>query len=152
MFSLPRALALSVAFLPFLASCGADVAIVKVTGDDKMQFAPRSFSVTAGQAVELTLTNIGVMPKEGMAHNIIILKKGLKIAEWGAKLIPAGASADNEYFPESMRGDAIAFSKQLGPGESDTIKFTAPTEKGEYNFVCTFPGHYMTMNGVMLVK
>ena len=36
-------------------------------------------------------------------------------------------------------------------GESDTIKFTAPAKPGQYNFVCTFPGHWVRMYGVMLV-
>jgi hypothetical protein len=36
-------------------------------------------------------------------------------------------------------------------GESDTLKFTAPAKPGEYNFVCTFPGHWVRMYGVMLV-
>ena len=35
--------------------------------------------------------------------------------------------------------------------ESDTIKFTAPAKPGDYNFVCTFPGHWVRMYGVMLV-
>jgi hypothetical protein len=36
-------------------------------------------------------------------------------------------------------------------GESDRIEFTAPTTPGEYTFVCTFPGHWVRMYGVMLV-
>ena len=36
-------------------------------------------------------------------------------------------------------------------GESDRLNFNAPTTPGEYNFVCSFPGHYVRMYGVMLV-
>ncbi|MDZ7935461.1 MAG: hypothetical protein U5M51_10985 [Emticicia sp.] len=28
------------------------------------------------------------------------------------------------------------------------MKFTAPTQTGDYPFVCTFPGHWSIMNGV----
>ena len=35
--------------------------------------------------------------------------------------------------------------------QSDTIKFTAPQKPGEYNFLCSFPGHWVRMYGVMLV-
>ena len=36
-------------------------------------------------------------------------------------------------------------------GESDTLKFTAPAKPGQYDFVCSFPGHWLRMYGVMLV-
>ncbi|MDE0837988.1 MAG: plastocyanin/azurin family copper-binding protein [Kiritimatiellae bacterium] len=39
----------------------------------------------------------------------------------------------------------------LGPGEEDVVTFTAPAA-GTYNYLCTFPGHYAVMNGVMTVK
>jgi len=32
-------------------------------------------------------------------------------------------------------------TKLLGPGESDTIAFTAPYVPADYDFVCLFPGH-----------
>ncbi len=32
-----------------------------------------------------------------------------------------------------------------------TLRFTAPTEPGEYPFICTFPGHWRIMQGVMKV-
>jgi hypothetical protein len=39
----------------------------------------------------------------------------------------------------------------LNPHEKDEIKFTAPTKPGIYPYVCTFPGHALTMRGVMKV-
>jgi azurin len=40
----------------------------------------------------------------------------------------------------------------LGPGEVEVIKFKAPAKPGIHQFVCTFPGHYAMMRGVMVVK
>jgi len=52
-----------------------------------------------------------------------------------------------------MAAQMIVHSKSLGPREKDTIEFTAPTEPGEYDFLCTFPGHYLIgMKGVLVVK
>jgi uncharacterized cupredoxin-like copper-binding protein len=31
---------------------------------------------------------------------------------------------------------------ELAAGESDSITFTLPDEAGEYEFICTVPGHY----------
>ena len=52
----------------------------------------------------------------------------------------------------TLNHDVIAFTKLLGPDESDTITFTAPKESGAYEYVCTFPGHFAMMRGTMKVK
>ncbi|MEC7281083.1 MAG: plastocyanin/azurin family copper-binding protein, partial [Verrucomicrobiota bacterium] len=41
----------------------------------------------------------------------------------------------------------------LGPGENDTIEFTAPALSGDYEFLCSFPAHlFAGMRGVMTVE
>jgi azurin len=42
-------------------------------------------------------------------------------------------------------------TKLLREGETERLGFTAPSAPGEYIFVCTFPGHWVRMYGVMLV-
>ena len=86
-----------------------------------------------------------------MGHNLVILKKGISAIAFGQKALGAGANATNPL-PESVKGDVLAATKLLGPDESDTITFTAPEEKGSYEYVCTFPGHFAMMRGVMSVK
>jgi len=39
----------------------------------------------------------------------------------------------------------------VGGGESDTIEFEAPPE-GEYDYICSFPGHYQQMQGKLVVS
>ena len=63
----------------------------------------------------------------------------------------AGANATNAL-PDAVKGDVLAYTKLLGPGESEIIKFKAPKKPGLLQFVCTFPGHYAMMRGVMVVK
>jgi azurin len=59
------------------------------------------------------------------------------------------AGAANEYVPED---DAIlAYTPMSKPGEKVEVVFTAPEETGEYGYVCTFPGHWATMQGTMRV-
>ena len=38
------------------------------------------------------------------------------------------------------------------PRSSFTIHFRAPAERGRYPYLCTFPGHWMVMNGQMIVE
>ena len=86
-----------------------------------------------------------------MGHNLVILQKGVSAMSFGSKALRAVANATNAL-PDSVKGDVLAHSELLGPGESEVIKFKAPNNPGMYQFVCTFPGHYSMMRGVMVVK
>ena len=123
---------------------------VTITGNDTMQFDKREFTVKSGEKVELEFKNIGKLPKIAMGHNLVILKKGISSLKFGQKVMNLGASATNAL-PEGSMEDVIAATKLLGPGENETLTFTAP-EPGDYQFVCSFPGHFAMMRGIMVVK
>jgi azurin len=38
------------------------------------------------------------------------------------------------------------------PEASDTIFFTAPTKPGDYDYICSFPGHAQLMKGILRVE
>jgi azurin len=124
---------------------------IVITGNDAMQFDLKKFDVSPGESVKLTLKNIGSIPKIAMGHNLVVLKKGVDALAFGQKVLASGGSATNAL-PKSLLGDVIAHTKLLGPGESETISFSAPNESGDYQYVCTFPGHFAMMRGVMEVK
>jgi len=128
------------------------VAQVTIGATDQMQYTVTAFSVEAGQQVELTLVHEGELPVDAMGHNVVILPAGEDYAAFSQQVTRGGGSLDNDYLPESMREGLIAYTDMLGGGETDTITFTAPEEPGEYPFVCTFPGHFSMMNGVMTVR
>lgn len=128
----------------------ADSKKITITGNDTMQFDLKSFEVKAGEKVELTFKNVGKIPKIAMGHNLVVLKKGISAVAFGQKAMGAGANATNAL-PDSVKGDTIAATKLLGPDETETISFTAP-EAGDYEYVCTFPGHFALMRGTMKVK
>jgi azurin len=116
-----------------------------------MQFDIKNFDVTAGNKVKIIFKNTGKLPKIAMGHNLVLLKKGVTAIAFGQKALGAGANAVNPL-PDSLKGDVIANTKLLGPGEEEIVSFTAPTEKGAYEYVCTFPGHFAMMRGTMTVK
>jgi azurin len=124
---------------------------IVITGNDAMQFDLKKFDVSPGESVRLTLKNIGSIPKIAMGHNLVVLKKGVDALAFGQKVLASGGSATNAL-PKSLLGDVIAHTKLLGPGESEAISFSAPKESGDYQYVCTFPGHFAMMRGVMEVK
>ncbi len=134
-----------------LTSCGGgDALAVSIESNDQIQFNNKTFTVKAGQAVKLTLKNVGKMPKAAMGHNLVILKAGVKAMEFGTQAL-AGGSIENNYLPDSIKDKALWSTKILGPGESETLEFTAPAA-GKYEYVCTFPGHFAGMRGIMVVE
>jgi azurin len=126
------------------------VATIELTANDTMKFSATRFEVAAGQEVKLTFTNLGTMPKVAMGHNVVVLKKSVDLKAFTDAAVAAAAT---EYIPASKADDIIAHTKLLGPKQTDEITFKAPTEPGEYPFICSFPAHYLTgMKGVIVVK
>jgi azurin len=126
------------------------VAVIEITANDSMKFSVTQFEVKAGQEVKIILTNMGTMPKVAMGHNLVLLKKGADSKAYADAAVMAGAT---DYVPASLADQVVAHTKLLGPKQSDEITFKAPTEPGEYPFLCTFPAHFLSgMKGVMVVK
>ena len=55
-----------------------------------------------------------------------------------------------QYVPKS--DEVISYTDIVQPGQEFTIYFRAPQEKGHYPYLCTFPGHWMVMNGELIVE
>ena len=140
----------STASAPAAAPAAAAVANIELTANDSMKFNQTRFEVSAGQEVKVTMTNLGTMPKVAMGHNFILLKKGTDLKAFTDAAIMAAAT---DYIPASLADQIIAHTKLLGPKQSDEVTFKAPTEPGEYPFICSFPAHYLSgMKGVIVVK
>jgi azurin len=123
---------------------------IEITANDTMKFNLTRFEVKAGQEVTVSLTNMGNMPKAAMAHNWVLLKKGIDPKSYADAAVTAAAA---DYEPPALAGEVIAHIKLLGPKQTDEVKFIAPTEPGEYHFLCSFPAHFLSgMTGVMVVK
>jgi azurin len=124
-----------------------EVLEVVIESNDQMKYNLDRIDVQAGQTVRLTLKHVGQMAKEAMGHNWVLLAKGTDIAEFGGA---SAAAADNDYIPADLESQVIAHTSTIGGGEEVTIEFTAP-EKGIYDFICSFPGHYSMMRGKFVV-
>ena len=123
------------------------VANVTITSNDGMRFDVRKINVLAGQKVRLMLKHTGKLDKKIMGHNVVILKNGVKASAFAVK---AASSKDNDYIPDGTN-EVIAHTKMIGGGESTVVEFLAP-EKGTYNYICSFPGHFAMMKGKLIVE
>ena len=133
-------------------SADGNVAEIAIDGDDMIRYSIDRFSVSPGQMVRLTLNHVGSLPAQAMGHNVVILQAGDNAMEFGADVGMSGGSAANDFVPETLRDRVVAFTSMIGGGQSATVEFQAPTEPGEYPFLCSFPGHFAQMNGVMVVE
>lgn len=125
-------------------------AVVDLTidGNDQMQFDKKEFRVKAGQKIKFTITHSGKMDKKVMGHNWVLLGQGMTAELYGKA---AAKDGDADHISKSESANVIAHTKLIGAGETDTIEFTAP-EAGVYEFVCSFPGHWGSMNGKFIVE
>ena len=113
---------------------------------DLMKYDIDTFTVTAGEKIVLELDNL-----DGMQHNLLIAEPGT-LDEVGAAadaMLIDPTAAEKHYVPEIP--EVLFATEMLDPGELFSLKFTAPTTPGDYPFVCTFPGHWRMMNGIMRV-
>lgn len=129
-----------------------NVAEIVIEGNDLIRYNIDRFTVAAGQMVRITLNHVGSLPAQAMGHNVVVLQIGEDIFEFGADVGQQGGSASNDFVPEPLRDRVIAFTAMIGGGESATVEFQAPQEPGEYPFLCSFPGHFGQMNGIMVVE
>ncbi len=140
--------------LPVLAQ-DASVAIIELkpsaNPSTPLGYEKTELTVKAGQKVKLTLNNTGgILPQP---HNFLLLKPG-KLDAVGAlanAMLADPQGMAKSYIPEAAKPDILANTKLVQPNSSETIEFTAPADAGDYPYICTFPGHWMLMRGVMHV-
>ncbi len=112
----------------------------------QMQYDRAKIYVEAGKPVEIVFENTDIMP-----HNIVITEPGA-MAEVGIAAERMQTEPDavaRHFIPESPK--VLHAMRQLQPYETDRLYFTAPKKPGDYSYICTFPGHWRRMFGVMHV-
>ncbi len=122
---------------------------IVITGNDSMQFSQKEITLEAGKATKITFKHIGNLPKTAMGHNLVILKPGTAVPAFASSCMTAAA---NDYIPTDAENKkaVVAHTKMLGGGQEDSIEVTL--EAGTYPFLCSFPGHFALMSGVITVK
>lgn len=137
--------------LQLFASTGEEnVREITVIGMDNLKFDITLIEAEPGEILRITLVVKSNMPKSSMAHNIAILDQGVNMEDF---VFASMGAKENEYIGPDYEDKVIANTAMIGDGESSTIEFTVPEAPGDYEYVCTFPGHYFGgMVGVLRVK
>lgn len=112
---------------------------------DVMAFSTSEIRVKSGTTVKIHFVNKAT--DIAMKHNFFIVKDGAMEAVATAAIT---AGADKNFVPDD-KSNILYTSKVLEPGQSEDLIFAAPPS-GNYQFVCTYPGHWQRMNGKFIVE
>ena len=133
------------AFGKRLRAVGVSVFVIR-TIPEQMLYDKSLIVVEAGKPVELVLINEDAMP-----HNLVVIQPGAleEIGNAAEKLSPQPDAQGRLYIPDSPK--ILHATKLVDPGQQAKLSFTAPETPGDYQFVCTFPGHWRRMSGTLAV-
>ena len=88
---------------------------------NEYDFLPNNINVNVGETVTLAVENTGTVEHD------------LEIVDFNPDNVQQDASHNHGQ-------NANTIHLHANPGEKQTVSFT-PSEKGEYRFICTIPGH-----------
>ncbi len=119
---------------------------ITIKAAKNLMFDTAEWKVRAGEPIRLTFENPDAVP-----HNWALLRPGTlrSVGEMTNRLIADPEAAARHYIPKT--DDVIAYTDVVEPYSKFTIYFSAPQKPGRYPYLCTFPGHWMVMNGTMVV-
>lgn len=142
--------ALLIAIPVFATDVNEDVRTIKIVGQDNLKFDVTLIEASPGETIKIEFVVVSNMPKQAMAHNVAIVDKGVDV---DAFAMASMVARDNQYIAPDYENQMIAYTDMIGGGETSTIEFTVPETPGDYDYICTFPGHYQGgMVGILRVK
>ena len=114
---------------------------------EQMRYDTPRLVVEAGKPFEIILENADFMP-----HNLVVVNPGAreKIGTISGAMTPD--QLDNQgraFVPRNP--DVLGATRLLEAGQRQALKMTAPTKEGDYDYVCTYPGHWQLMWGRLVV-
>lgn len=126
-----------------------DVKTIEIQVGDNMHFTPSVIDGHPGQRMRVILKPIGKI--QALAHSFVLLRKGTTPKDFVDRT--SEATKATGVVPPAMMDQVIAATTAVKPGDVGEVTFEAPTQPGEYIFVCTFPGHFnLGMKGRLIVK
>jgi azurin len=126
----------------------ADAGALRVQAvPNQMQFAPRELRAKAGQPVRIVFENPDSMP-----HNFVLVVPGAdeEIGLLADQMASDPSGLAKHFVPASPK--LLHATPLVNPNARAELVFTAPTQPGRYPYLCTFPGHWRIMRGVLIVE
>jgi putative heme-binding domain-containing protein len=133
------------AFGKSLRALGVSVFVLRAV-PEQMLYDRTLIVVQVGKPMSIVFINDDAMP-----HNVVITTPGAveEIGTAAEKMPPEADAHGRLYVPASPK--VLHATAMIEAGQQTKLSFTAPDESGEYQYVCTFPGHWRRMVGTLAV-
>lgn len=118
---------------------------------ERMKFTVERIDAKPGQPVKIVFFN-----PDATDHNLLVIKPGA-LAEVGMaanEMAKDPKNANSNFHPPGKDELVLAASPMIGPTRKKQVhvlRFMAPEQPGIYPYVCTFPGHWVIMNGNLVI-
>jgi putative membrane-bound dehydrogenase-like protein len=112
-----------------------------------LRYDKEKLTVKAGQKVKIVFRNT-----DHMQHNFLLLTPGStdKVGLAADAMIADPTAMARHFVPDMP--EVLVHSPLVNPDQVVNLIFTAPDKPGEYPYICTFPGHWRIMRGVLTVE
>jgi azurin len=116
------------------------------TNSDIPAFDKTELTAKRGEVIRLRFKNESD-PKYHYQFSWVLTKPG----KAGEVILQADrAGTQQNFIPKT--DDVLAASRLIGAGETDIVMFRAPSEPGDYPYICTFPGQGQAMRGTLKIE
>ena len=121
------------------------VIVIKVL-KDVMKYDKQLITAKAGSTVQIVIQN-----PDFMQHNFLLIKQGTleKVGAAADRMAHEPNAAKMQYVPRMP--EVLHATPLINPGGKYVLTFKVPATPGDYPYVCTFPGHWRIMKGIMRV-
>ncbi len=123
-----------------------DRTIIIKTIKDQMKYDITEIKATPGEVLKIKFVN-----NDAMQHNLLLVSQGaLSLVGNKAEIMAKEKdAAEKDYTPDM--NEVLYKIPMIDPGSEFELIIDVPEEMGDYPYVCTFPGHWQTMNGILKV-
>jgi azurin len=87
-----------------------------------------------------------------MAHNVVIVTAGSdeKVGKAADEMASLKDGYERNFVPKLP--EVLFATPLVNGGETFQLDFKAPDKPGAYPFICSFPGHWRMMKGILKVE
>jgi putative heme-binding domain-containing protein len=124
-----------------------DARRIEISAGQNLSYSSRTLRAKPGERLCLTLKN-----PDAVSHNWVLIKPDAlaRVGTLTNRLVADPDAVLQQYVPRT--DDVLVYTDIVPPRQQFSIYFDAPQEKGRYPYLCTFPGHWMVMNGDLIIE
>ncbi|QMU28745.1 PVC-type heme-binding CxxCH protein [Adhaeribacter radiodurans] len=112
----------------------------------KMLFDKSTITIPANKLISLIFEN-----RDQMAHNVVIVMPGSmeKVGKAADAMASLKDGYEKNFVPDLP--EVLFATPLVNAGKSFRLNFKSPSKPGMYPFICSFPGHWQVMKGIIQV-